>query len=163
MKKIIVVVFLLALAIAGSCWFLHHRHRQINPSTAAMVQKIDELQNQKTNFLSMAWYEQEVLRRRLVTKGYLVNKVFDMPNTRMETPEAKEIWNALLTFRDKECSTVANFGVGPADASTNIMYVTVTDLPSRIPKWVEMLRKWDEGVKETTDRAKPGPESRPTS
>ena len=124
-----------------------------------LVRRIDQLKNQKVDGINMTWYEQELLRRHLVRRGYLVKKIFDMPHTRMETPESKELWNARLTFRDKECSSVANFGMGPADGSTDFLYVTVTDLPSRIPQWKTTLLKWDSGAEETRDVQKKGPES----
>jgi hypothetical protein len=155
MKKISIVVTILVLAGIGAWWFLHH-------SNAALVQRIELLQSQKTNGLNMAWYEQVVLRRRLVSRGYLVKKIFDMPNMRMETTASKGLWDAMITFRDKECSSLADFGMGPADGSSAVLYVTVTDLPTRIPQWKAMLLKWDSGAKETSDLQKPGPESSPT-
>ncbi|MGA3142800.1 MAG: hypothetical protein ABSF10_07120 [Verrucomicrobiota bacterium] len=156
MKKISIVVTILLLAGIGAWWFLHH-------SNAALVQRIELLQSQKTNGLNMAWYQQEVLRHRLVSRGYLVKEIFDMPNMRMETPASKELWDAMIKFRDKECSSVANFGMGPADGSSAVLYVTVTDFPTRIPQWKAMLLKWDNGAKETRDLQKPGPESSPTN
>ena len=132
-------------------------------SNATLVQRIEFLQNQKTNGLNMVSYEQTVLRRRLVSRGYLVEKIYDMPNMRMETTASRELWDAMITFRDKECSSLANFGMGPADGSTAVLYVTVTDLPNRIPQWKTMLLKWDSGARETSDLQKPGPESIPSN
>jgi hypothetical protein len=156
MKKISIVVTILVLASVGACWFLRH-------SNAALVQRIEFLQSQKTNGLNMAWYEQEVLRRRLVIRGYLVKNIFDMPNMRMETTASKGLWDAMINFRDKQCSSLANFGMGPADGSSAVLYVTVTDLPTRIPQWKAILLKWDNRAKETRDLQKPGPESSPTN
>ena len=147
---------MLVLASIGVWWFLHH-------SNAALVQRIELLQSQKTNGLNMAWYEQVILRRRLVGRDYLVKKIFDMPNMRMETTASKGLWDAMITFRDKECSSLADFGMGPADGSSAVLYVTVTDLPTRIPQWKAMLLKWDNGAEETRDLQKPGPESSPTN
>jgi hypothetical protein len=132
-------------------------------SNDTLVRRIELLQSQKTNGLNMVSYEQTVLRRRLVNRGYLVEKIFDMPNMRMESTASKELWDAMITFRDKECSSLANFGMGPADGSSAVLYVTVTDLPNHIPQWKGMLLKWDSGVKETSDLQKPGPESIPSN
>jgi hypothetical protein len=155
-KKLLIAVIVLGLVGIGALWFLRD-------SNETLVQRIDHLKRQKSDGINMTWYEQDVLRRRLVHRGYLVEKIFDMPSTRMETPKAKELWNALITFRDGECSSVANFGMGPADGSMDVLYVTVTDLPSHIPQWKTMLLKWDSGAAETKDLQKKGPESRPTN
>jgi hypothetical protein len=156
MKKLSIVLIILVLAGGGAWWFLHD-------SNADLVRQIDRLKNQKTDGINMTSYEQESLRRRLVNRGYLVKKIFDMPNTRMETAKSKELWNAMITFRDKECSSLANFGMGPADGSTDVLYVTVTDIPNHIPQWKTMLLKWDSGIEETKDVRKKGPESIPTN
>jgi hypothetical protein len=155
MKKLLIVVAILGLVGIGLFCFLRD-------SNETLVQRIDHLKNQKLDTINMSWYEQELLRRRLVRRGYLVEKIFDMPNTRMETPKSKELWDAMLTFRDTECSPVATFGMGPANGSTSVLYVTVTDLPSRIPRWKTMLLKWDSGAAQTRDSQKEGPESKPT-
>lgn len=156
MKKISIITTILVLAGIGAWWFFQD-------SNATLVQRIDRLKSQKTDGISLTWYEQQLLRRRLVRRGCLAYKIFDMPNTRMETDRSKELWDALITFRDNECSSVANFGMGPADGSKDPLYVTVTDLPSRIPQWKTLLLKWDKGAEETRDFQKKGPESIPTN
>jgi len=138
-------------------------HSRALYSNASLVKRIELLQNQKTNGLGMEWYEQTVLRRRLVSRGYLIKKIFDMPNLRMQTTASHGLWDAMTTFRDKECSSLANFGMGPVDGSSAVLYVTVTDLPTHIPQWKALLLKFDSGAKETRGLQKPGPESSPTN
>jgi hypothetical protein len=84
-----------------------------------------------------------------------------MPNTRMETEQATLLWDTLLMFRDKDCSPVANFSFWPADGSTNILYVTVRDLPTRIPQWKTMLLKQDKSTVEA--KRLQGPSGAPES
>ena len=160
MKKILTALAVVVLSCLCAWWFLRE-------SDSAIVRRIEVLKEQQKeqegkNLISMSWYEQDVLRRRLASRGYLIQEIYDLPNTRMETERSRALWAAMLTFRDRKCSALANFGMGPANGSTAALYVTVIDLPSHIPQWKEMLQTWDAGVAETKDARKEGPVSGPT-
>ena len=108
------------------------------------------------------WFARVSLRNQLVNSGYLTRVIYDMPNTRYGTTKSKNLWNAMIRFRDKQCSSVASFSMGPADDTADILYVTVTDIPSHVQQWKNMLVNWDSETKESVDKQKRGPESVPT-
>jgi len=153
----------LAIIIAFAAIFIW---RLIPGSNTTLIQslerlKAEDIRAQKVGDISINGYEENLIRRHLVQRGYLVSVAFEMPNTRMETEQATLLWDTLLMFRDKDCSPVANFSFWPADGSTNILYVTVRDLPTRIPQWKTMLLKQDKSTVEA--KRLQGPSGAPES
>jgi hypothetical protein len=162
-KKLFIIIFATMFAfVAILAW------RLIPESSATLIQHLDilkaeDIHAQKVGDISNNGYEENLIRRRLVQRGYLVEVFFEMPKTHAETEQAKALWDTLITFRDNDCSSVATFSFWPADGSTNVLYVIVRDLPDRIQQWKTVLLKQDSGTAETKHLQGPSgaPESFP--
>src|SRR5258706_1013144 len=162
-KKLFIIIFATMFAfVALIAW------RLIPESSSTLIQRLDilkaeDIHAQKVGDISNNGYEENLIRRRLVQRGYLVEVFFEMPKTHAETEQAKALWDTLITFRDNDCSSVATFSFWPADSSTNVLYVIVRDLPDRIPQWNTMLIEQDNGAMETKHLQGPSgaPESFP--
>jgi hypothetical protein len=147
-KKLFIIIFAAAFAfIAILAW------RLIPESNATLIRHLDilkaeDIHAQKVGDISNNGYEENLIRRHLLQRGYLVEVVFEMPKTHAETEQANSLWDTLIAFRDNNCSPVANFSFWPADGSTNTLYVIVRDLPDRIPNWKIMLLKQDDSAVE---------------
>jgi hypothetical protein len=162
-KKLFIIIFATMSAfVAILAWKL------IPASNATLIQRLDmlkaeDIHAQKVGDISNNGYEENLIRRRLVRRGYLVEVIFEMPKTHAETEQAKALWDTLITFRDNKCSPVATFSFWPADGSTNVLFVIVRDVPDRIPQWKTVLLRQDDSTAETKHLQGPSraPESFP--
>jgi hypothetical protein len=84
-KKLFIIIFATMFAFVGIlAW------RLIPESRATLIQRLDilkaeDIHAQKVGDISNNGYEENLIRRRLVQRGYLVEVVFETPKTHAET------------------------------------------------------------------------------